>query len=133
LAAILENYRAIPESAQVPVVEYLTRVALCAAIDRHVGRYVNVYGTGGMTSVAEGKDLTNIVAVIGTGGALVRLPGGRSTMNDMLIWRDPRVLLPSSATTTLLVDQFYIMAAVGAIADKYPDAAIKLMRQSLGI
>jgi hypothetical protein len=54
-------------------------------------------------------------------------------MNDMLIWRDPRVLLPSSATTTLLVDQHYIMAAIGAIADKYPDAAIKLMRQSLGI
>jgi len=129
---ILENYQAIPDINQIPVVEYLTRVALISAIERHVGRHVNLYGSGGRRSVAEGKDLTNVTNVIGTGGALVRLPSGNKLLTDTMVWRDPRILLPR-AHVNVMLDQDYIMAAAGAISDQYPEAALRILKESLRV
>ncbi|MFA5179246.1 MAG: GlmL-related ornithine degradation protein [Candidatus Izemoplasmatales bacterium] len=132
LFRIIDSYKAIPDLKQIPVVEYLTKIALCMALDRHVGRYANVYGNTGKSSVPEGKDLTNVSYIIGTGGALSRLPSGKKNLSEILIWRDPRILLPPPSAK-ILIDQHYIMAAVGAFCDKYPDAAIKLIKNSFGI
>lgn len=132
LEELLENYKPIPDLYQVPLVEYLTRLALFTAIERHVGRRVNMYSSTGRVSYAEGKDLTNVSTVIGTGGALVKMPSGAKMLQDMLVWRDPRILLPRS-NVTVLIDQNYIMAAAGAISDKYPEAALRILKESLRV
>jgi uncharacterized protein (TIGR01319 family) len=132
LTSILENYQPIPDARQIPLVEYLTRVALVAALERHVGKYVSFYGNGGKLLSAEGKDLTNVKTIIGTGGALVRLPSGYKLLADTMVWRDPRILLPKSHIQ-VLIDHDYIMAAAGAISEKYPEAALRLLKNSLEI
>jgi uncharacterized protein (TIGR01319 family) len=77
LSYLMENHQAIPNSPeQVAFAERLTREAVKTALLRHVGHVKHLYGPGGKTTIAEGKDLSNIKYVIGTGGALTRLPHG---------------------------------------------------------
>src|SRR6056297_284935 len=52
---------------------HLAKKAALTAIERHCGKYRALYGPSGRTTVAEGKDLTAVKWVIGTGGALTRL------------------------------------------------------------
>ncbi|MDD3842140.1 MAG: GlmL-related ornithine degradation protein [Candidatus Izemoplasmatales bacterium] len=132
LFTILDKYKALPNLKQIPVVQYLTKIALCMALERHVGRYASIYGSNGKSSIPEGKDLTNVAYIIGTGGALSRLPSGKKILGEILIWRDPRLLLPPPSAK-ILIDRHYIMAAVGAFCDKYPEASVKLMKDSYGI
>jgi uncharacterized protein (TIGR01319 family) len=132
LGAILVDYQPVPQPKQVPVVEYLTSLATSVGLMRHVGHFVPSFGTPGKSSLAEGKDLTNVTYFIGTGGALTRLPSGKKILSDVLVWRDPRLLLPKT-TPQILIDSDYIMAAVGAFAEKYPEAAVEIMKTSFRI
>ena len=71
----LETYRAIPKTEEeVKLVELLTREAVVKAAERHAGRLRYIYGPSGRSTVAEGKDLTQVKYIVGTGGALTRLP-----------------------------------------------------------
>jgi len=132
LGTILINYQPIPDAKQIPVVEYLTSLATAVGLLRHVGHFVPSFGMPGKSSIAEGKDLTNVVNFVGTGGALTQLPSGKKILENVLIWRDPRLLLPKSGTR-ILIDFDYIMAAVGAFAEQYPEAAVQLMKNSFRI
>ena len=132
LARLLETYPPIPGSAHVPLVERLTRVALKLALDRHAGRFVDAFGTTGKITVAEGKDLSAVKCVIGTGGALARLPNGRAMLSDMIATDDRKRLFPPP-TAELLIDDDYVFAAAGAIAGTHPEAALALMMNSIGM
>ncbi len=72
---IIENHKSIPISnLEKKFVEKLTLHAVITAIKRHAGRLRNLYGPSGKKTLAEGKDLTQVQTIIGTGGALTRLP-----------------------------------------------------------
>jgi uncharacterized protein (TIGR01319 family) len=60
LAGILAEYRPVPNEAQIPVVEYLTSLCCGVALNRHCGRFITSFGPAGKTTIAEGKDLTNV-------------------------------------------------------------------------
>jgi uncharacterized protein (TIGR01319 family) len=128
----LENYQAIPNEAQIPIVERLTLEALVKALERHCGQYRHLYGTRGRTQVAEGKDLTNVQYIVGTGGALTRLPHRIELLKTLLKGQDPTKLVPQ-ADAKILIDNDYIMASVGVISQKYPEQALELLKNSLGI
>jgi hypothetical protein len=98
---------------------------------RHAGHFMNVYGTNGMTKLAEGKDLTNVKYLIGTGGALTRLPNRLAIINQYLLEVDELTLKPTRSTITL-IDNEYIMATLGVLSLKYPEAAMILLKTSLG-
>ena len=132
LNELIASYQPIPNESQVPLVKLLTKEALSLALFRHCGNYRNLYGTGGKTKVAEGKDLTNVKYVIGTGGALTRLPGHKDIMHDVLHKQDITKLMPSK-DTEVLVDNDYIMASLGVLSIKYPNQALVLLRNSLGL
>ena len=128
---VMENLPQIPKSQQ--EVEFVTRLTLEAAeiaMSRHAGRLRHLYGPAGRTTVAEGKDLTQVRWVIGTGGALTRLPAGRDILNDLCKKHEPLALYPKEAT--VLVDEEYIMAALGVLSRRYPEAARRLLAGSLG-
>ncbi len=132
IQVLLAHYEAIPKGAQIKLVERLTKEALSIALVRHCGQYRNLYGSQGRLRVAEGKDLTNVKYVVGTGGALTRLPNREKLLTDLILKQDPTKLMPSK-NATILIDEDYIMASLGVLSFKYPDQALKLLLKSLGL
>ncbi len=109
----------------------LTQWAVDVAVWRHAGDLQIAYGVHGRHERVEGRDLTAVHTVIGTGGALTRLGAGATILGG--IKRDPRQrkLLPSP-DARVLVDRHYIMAAAGVLSQRYPEEARALLGDSLG-
>lgn len=129
---VLERLRQIPgDEQEIELVSRLTREAAEVAVDRHAGRLRHLYGPTGRMTVAEGKDLTQIRWIIGTGGALTRLPAGRAILEDLRARNVPLALYPKDAS--VLLDEDYIMAAAGVLSRRYPEAARRLLQNSLDV
>jgi hypothetical protein len=108
----------------------LTRRAVDIAVWRHAGELRVAYGAYGRSEVVEGRDLTAIRYVIGTGGALTRLGMGREMLQHIKADPRQRKLLPPPAAQ-VLVDQHYIMAAAGVLRQHDAAAARALLCDSL--
>jgi len=117
---------------QLHLAELMTRQAVKTALLRHVGSWRYIYGPTGRQTVVEGKDLTRIKTVIGTGGALARLPGGEEKMAGALKGKSGLELLPKGKVR-YLIDRHYIMSAVGMLSSSHPEAGWLLLSQSLGL
>jgi uncharacterized protein (TIGR01319 family) len=109
----------------------LTFQAAKTALERHAGRVRDLYSVSGKRKYAEGKDLTAVRIVIGTGGALTRLPGGGEILRRVLGSGRGRELYPPQGCRILL-DRHYILAAAGVLVPDFPEAAFQLMSESLG-
>jgi len=134
LEKLMNEYQHIPKNDEErEFVQRLTEVAVLKAVERHVGRIRYVYGPSGRQSLAEGKDLTQIKYMIGTGGALVRLDSGTDILGKIVTSNNPNQLLLPNANAQVLLDNDYIMASVGVLATKYEAAALRLLEQSLGL
>jgi len=82
--------------------------------------------------VARGRDLTACRLLVGTGGALTRLPGGQAMLEATRSTGDDRLLPPDDARCVL--DRDYILADCGALLEHFGGAAVvALMRTSLGV
>ena len=108
---------------------HLARQAALTAIERHSGKYRDLYGPSGRSTVAEGKDLTAVKWIIGTGGALTRLKDSKDILEDLKDFNKRALLPPKSAQP--LIDRDYIMASMGLMSKKYPKAALALLKTSL--
>ena len=130
--SILESYVAIPKNEdEIKFVEMLAEEAVLKATDRHAGHIRYIYGPSGRTTVAQGKDLTQVKYIIGTGGALTRLPHRVELMQEIAMQNDNGMKLFPSEHAKILVDNDYIMASLGVLSTRYKEAAIKLMEKSL--
>ncbi|SES73010.1 conserved hypothetical protein [Natronincola peptidivorans] len=130
---IVETYSPIPKtSEEIAFVERLTLEAVMVALERHAGKLRYLYGPGGKTTVAEGKDLSNVKYIVGTGGALTRLPNGKDILKKAINKNKENMLLPTEEAE-IIIDNYYIMASLGVLAKRYPEAALSLMQQSMGI
>jgi uncharacterized protein (TIGR01319 family) len=129
---IQKNYTFIPHTDnEVRFVERLTQTAVLKAVERHAGRIRYVYGPSGRTSIAEGKDLSEIKYIVGTGGALTRLPARVEIMRMISKSDKTGLALFPPETAEILVDNDYIMASLGALSKNHPKAALNLLKQSL--
>jgi uncharacterized protein (TIGR01319 family) len=130
---IIDNYKPIPETEEeIKFVERLTLEAVLNSIERHAGRLRRLYGEANKKSVAEGKDLTQVKYIVGTGGALTRLPNRVGIMRKIAEHGKGVELFPTKEAQ-ILVDNYYIMASLGVLSKEYPEAAVMLMKESLGI
>jgi uncharacterized protein (TIGR01319 family) len=128
----LESYVAIPKNEdEIKLVERLTLEAVTKATERHAGQIRYIYGPSGRSTVAEGKDLTQVKYIVGTGGALTRLPHRVEIMQQIARHNETGMLLFPTEHAKILVDNDYIMASLGVLSKKYRDAAIRLLEQSL--
>lgn len=128
----LESYVAIPKTEdEIKLVERLTKEAVLRATERHAGALRHIYGPSGRSTVAEGKDLTQVKYIIGTGGALTRLPHRVEIMKEIARHNETGMKLYPTEHAKILVDNDYIMASLGVLSTRYRDAAIKLMQKSL--
>lgn len=128
---LVENHKPIPETDfEKLFVEYLTLHATITAVRRHGGRLKHLYGPTGKKTVAEGKDLTGVEYIIATGGALTRLPNRMAILKEIATSNKGNDLLPN-AEAKILIDNDYIMASLGVMSKKYPDTALKLLKNSI--
>jgi uncharacterized protein (TIGR01319 family) len=128
---LIDGHQPIPMTdLQKRFVERLTEEAVVLAAHRHAGGFRDLYGGSGKKTVAEGKDLTGIQYIVGTGGALTRLPSRIELMEKIALSNKGDKLLPNTECK-ILVDNDYIMASLGVLSKEYPEAALLLMKKSL--
>ncbi|MFW6208084.1 MAG: GlmL-related ornithine degradation protein [Spirochaetota bacterium] len=127
----LEDLPPIPAAEpEFRLAEELARSAAAQALQRHAGSYRNLYGPEGKKQVAEGKDLSAVKHIIGTGGALTRLPERRKILERGV--RDmPGNSLAPPQSVEYGFDSHYIMASLGVLAKEHPQAAVQLMKESI--
>lgn len=129
---IASNIKSIPASQEeINCSLILTKKAVEVAIARHVGYLKRSFGASKQV-IAYGKDLSKIKYIIGTGGALTRLQGGESLLKDIRYNKEDLTMLPRSSAKILL-DKDYIMACAGVLSRENKEAAVALLKQSLGI
>ncbi len=133
LANIIAHHKQIPKSElEKRFVEVLTEHATITAVKRHGGRLKNLYGPSGKKTIAEGKDLTGVKYLIGTGGALTRLPNRVNILRMIPDSNNGLDLLPNK-DVEVLIDNHYIMASLGVMSKKYPEVALDLLLKSFGL
>lgn len=131
--AALASYVAIPKTEdEFKLVEMLTEEAVMKAVDRHAGQIRYIYGPSGRSTVAEGKDLTPVKYIVGTGGALTRLPHREEIMGRICQYDQTGTKLFPTSHARIAVDNDYIMASLGVLSVKHREGAIKLLEKSLG-
>lgn len=129
---IKDNIKAIPLSEkEFKCSTILTEKAVNLAINRHIGYIKRIYG-GTNKFIAYGKDLSKVKYIIGTGGALTRLGSGEEILRGIRYMKDDISMLPPKGAKVLL-DSMYIMACAGVISRENKEAAISLLKKSLGI
>ena len=133
--AVMEHYKPIPDTdEQFKLTQRLALAAGLTSLERHAGALRYIYTPRGRQTIAEGKDLSQLKYLVATGGALTRLPDRENIMrkladcngNGMMLYPKPNVL-------SLLYDNDYIMASLGVLSKRYPEAALSLLKQSLRI
>jgi hypothetical protein len=126
---------ALPESsAEIAAALGLARTAARVAVERHAGRLVHLYTPKGRQTVAKGRDLTACRLVIGTGGALARLPGGEALLEATRAARAGGDVLLPPPDARCVIDRDYVFACCGALASTFDaDAVVALMRRSAGL
>ncbi len=126
---------ALPQSAEeVAAALTLTHFAAVTGVQRHAGELTHLYTPTGRQTVVRGRDLTACRLMIGTGGALTRLPGAEVALADARAKGDgaQRLLPPPDARIAL--DRDYIFACCGALLQHFPPPAVTaLMRASIGL
>lgn len=110
-------------------VERLTKEAVLVSINRHAGGYRTYFG-GKTKTLAFGKDLTAVKWIVGTGGALTRLPAREEILKEIGLNNKGDKLLPTPEAK-ILIDNDYIMASLGVLSSLYKEASIKLLLKSL--
>ena len=131
--AVMQTYMPIPETqTQFKLTERLCLEAGLIALDRHAGKLRHLYTPQGRRTIAEGKDLTAIKWIVGTGGALTRLPHHESILRTIADCNKNRMqLLPSPGTANVLFDNDYIMASVGVLSKEDRESALLLLKRSI--
>jgi uncharacterized protein (TIGR01319 family) len=123
----------IPRSAEeFAFVERLTREACRVALSRHAGKLAYIFGPTGRKTVATGKDLSAVRSIVGTGGALTRLPHRVDILKQLRRQSSDSALYPHQ-NAEILIDKFYIMASLGVLSLKYPEQAGQLLMQTLDL
>jgi len=84
----------------------------------------------GTLFVQNGKDLTDVKYVIGTGGIINNSRNPRKIL-DLTLFNEDNPLLLKPKYPKFLVDKTYIMSAMGLLANDYPDIAYQIMKEYL--
>jgi uncharacterized protein (TIGR01319 family) len=116
----LADLRPIPVTErQLELTHWLCEQAAATAIRRHAGVITSLYTASGRRQVVKGKDLTAVEWLVGTGGALTRVPGGAEVLRGVALGAGEHLLPPPEAR--VLIDRDYLFAALGTLAGAYPD------------
>ncbi len=127
---VAEPWR-VPESEEESSFDTaMGRLAVELAVERHVGRIEVVYTPFGASYIQQGKDLTPLPVVIGTGGVLLRNAQPLGILAGAVFNpAEPTLLKPQEPEFYL--DKDYILAAMGLLREISPLAALRMMKKYL--
>lgn len=104
--------------------------SLNIAFSRHIGKLKEVYTYNGKIYYQTGKDLTDALYVIGTGGVIINNPKGKeilkSVLKDEAKINELRPLNPK-----LLIDQSYLLSSIGLLSLIDEKKALKLLEKEI--
>ncbi|NMA00746.1 MAG: MutL protein, partial [Clostridiaceae bacterium] len=133
LASIADNKAYVP-TADDPNSALLDQALASSAVDiattRHAGTLEEAYTTSGIVYVQTGKDLRGIRHILLTGGSIIHASDPKSIAEQALYSeKKPLSLRPLEAEIWL--DEKYILAAMGVLAERESDIALRLMKKEL--
>lgn len=126
---LLKTVSPYPKSKeQEKFISRLARYCFEASVRRHAGKIRRLFGPLGRVEVAEGKDLTAIKQVIGTGGVLTKSKYKLKIMKNLEILsrKYPDELLPRTDVKKG-VDKNYVFAAIGVLSTVDRQGALDLL------
>lgn len=126
LARVEADVEILPQEAEdIAIDRALARAAIAIAMKRHAGTVRIAHTPTGPVTVQEGKDLTDVAVLIGTGGALVHAARPAGILSAALSDRSDRTSLRPAAPA-IYIDHDYLLYAVGLLAEVEPDAAFAM-------
>lgn len=132
ISNLLDNLSPIPKTEiEIKIAEFLAKESVLNSIHRHSGNLKIIF-EGNKRKIASGKDLTAVKYIVGTGGALTRLPNRIKILQEIFRSNKGDKLLPIEGAK-ILIDNHYIMASLGVLSLKNKEVALDLMKKSLGI
>jgi len=130
LDELLENISPYPKNKDIEnLVIELAKYCFINAILRHAGSKRYMYGPTGRIDVAEGKDLTAVRYIFGTGGVLSRSKHNVKILRQIriLVNKFPNKLLPRR-DVELMYDSMYIFAPIGVISLIDKESAFRILK-----
>ena len=108
----------------------LSRLAVRVAVERHAGRVESFPTTAGDVWVQRGKDLGDVPLIIGAGGPLAFSSNPRHVLEGAASDpSEPYLLKPKSPE--YLLDEKYILFAIGLLSVTEPDIALCIAKKYL--
>lgn len=125
------NVDFIPESEKDFLVETIfASKCVDSAISRHIGTLKSVYTPIGMMYNQIGKDLTQTKTIIGTGGAIINAKDPLSILKNMQS-KENKLDELRPENPNYLIDQSYILSAMGLLSIDEPEIALRIMKKQL--
>ena len=126
-----DNVEYLPESEEEKEFDRaLAKICCDYSMSRHVGQVEVVYTPLGNMYYQTGKDLTDIRYVIGTGGVLINNENAKEILREVNQKSNKKLELRPT-DPIFLIDELYILSAMGLLGQKHPKLAIKLMKENL--
>ncbi len=124
-----QNVQSLPENPHDEFIDqFLAEMCAYRSMYRHCGRIEEVFTPMGLVYNQIGKDLTDIKYVIGTGGVIIN-----SKQIEKILEKTTNVLHNVTelrpAHPEFMVDEKYIMAAMGLLSKKEPLIALKILKK----
>jgi len=108
----------------------MAKAAVELSVERHVGTLREHYLPTGFCYIQEGKDLTGIRHLIGTGGIFCHSAHSQEILQLALFnGKNPFLLRPQQPQ--LWIDPLYILWGMGLLAEIAPRTALRIMKNNL--
>jgi uncharacterized protein (TIGR01319 family) len=129
---ILKNLSPYPQNdEQEKFATYLAKFCFLTSLKRHAGRIDYIFTPTGRKKVAQGKDLTAVKIIFGTGGILSRSKYKKEIFESLKQLKNSDDLLLPSKEVTFAYDKNYIFANIGVIANLDKEIAIKILQDDI--
>jgi uncharacterized protein (TIGR01319 family) len=126
------NPGALPGTAEDALLDFaLAAAAVETAVERHAGTIEQAYTPIGPVFVQTGKDLTSVERLVLTGGAAIHNRDAKKIARHALFNQAKPASLKPSEKAAILIDESYILAAMGLLAETLPGAALSIMKKEI--
>jgi uncharacterized protein (TIGR01319 family) len=129
---ILKNISPYPQNdEQEKFAAYLAKFCFLTSLKRHAGRIDYIFTPTGRKKVAQGKDLTAVKTIFGTGGILSRSKYNKEIFESLKQLKNSDDLLLPPKDVTFAYDKNYIFANIGVIANVDKEIAKKILKNDI--
>jgi uncharacterized protein (TIGR01319 family) len=110
--------------------EALSRVAVRIAVKRHSGQLVKINLPSGASFIQEGKDLSKVKNILGSGGGIVYAKNHKRILSEAIFNPNERFILKPK-DPKLFIDKDYVLWATGLLSQVDRETAYSIISKSL--